>query len=812
MFKIYDGREKFYQWDLDRKLIVEDASVTEVHFCNRTDSCSLVCETYTENGLTVVNVPNILLQTDWKIHVYAYDGKHTKHDECYEVVSRSKPADYVYTETEVKTWDDLNQRIEEIEKNGVSGGGAEEVYIGNVEPTDEDIKIWINPDEETTEGGISVTHQWNGTVLTIVSASGTSSADLKGEPGKDGAPGKDGKDGAPGKDGKDGVNGKDGKDGIDGVNGKDGADGKDGANGKDGVIPSFANSLEELQTSGDTSKVYVLPDGYLYAYVEAGSNVGYYENQYKNITTNSRLSSGGGISGANGMEVTDFIAISDANGERYDYVRLSNIPFNKNSTNYNNHRVAPYDENKNFITGIGMTIQGSMAQHGTTVTYDDATGYLTQFTVPTEEAIPALKYIRICYDIPNNASIASITVENETTEGWVNTGLQFVATGYEDRIEKLEDDVSALKTGNSIPGYVLTEAAEVARTVNNHQNDSSIVFAFLADAHCEAANTQDAVEHAAQALRAIDNRCPMDFVVHGGDLSPGGGTTTRETTFDDVEKYTEIMAQYNAHIPAIWCIGNHDDAPYRATADRLTQTESYTLFGRKNLRADAVCDYGCNYGYVDFDNRKLRVIYLDTHDKRDWGSVDCTNSTPDFLSVDNISKAQIDWLANTALDFSDKDNANEWAIVVVSHAALDKNHSYTDPSVSNTWYAYNTINATNILRAYEDGVSVTVSNISGLKNSYSDTYDFSTLTQRAKVYCLVHGHNHSYIQKEINGFKSIGCPNVMDGRERASDDGVTYSKVAGTAEGTSFCIITVDRNNDVIYADHYGAGYDRVIE
>ena len=83
MFKIYDGREHFYQWDLNRKLIVDDPEVKQVHFCNRTDNCSLVCETYVEDGLTVVNVPNILLQSDWKIRVYAYDGYHTKHDKCY---------------------------------------------------------------------------------------------------------------------------------------------------------------------------------------------------------------------------------------------------------------------------------------------------------------------------------------------------------------------------------------------------------------------------------------------------------------------------------------------------------------------------------------------------------------------------------------------------------------------------------------------------------------------------------------------------------------------------------------------------------
>lgn len=117
MFYIEDGREHFYQWDVDRRLVVEDPTIKEVHFCNRTDNCSLVCEVYFHDndfgGIHVVNVPNILLQTDWKIRVYAYDGKHTKHDECFEVKTRTKPADYVYTETEVKRWDELADKVEE---------------------------------------------------------------------------------------------------------------------------------------------------------------------------------------------------------------------------------------------------------------------------------------------------------------------------------------------------------------------------------------------------------------------------------------------------------------------------------------------------------------------------------------------------------------------------------------------------------------------------------------------------------------------------------------------------------------------------
>jgi hypothetical protein len=47
---------------------------------------------------------------------------------------------------------------------------------------------------EQGEPGVSVTHSWEGTVLTVTSASGTSSADLKGEPGEKGLPGEPGKD------------------------------------------------------------------------------------------------------------------------------------------------------------------------------------------------------------------------------------------------------------------------------------------------------------------------------------------------------------------------------------------------------------------------------------------------------------------------------------------------------------------------------------------------------------------------------------------------------------------------------------------
>lgn len=124
MFKIEDGRESFYQWDLDRKLIVEDASINQVHFCNKTEDCSLVVEV--KDGLA--DVPNELLQSDWNIKVYAYDSKFTKHCATFKVNKRSKPADYIYTPTEIITCEKLvAAAIDEARANG------------EFKPTDEDI-------------------------------------------------------------------------------------------------------------------------------------------------------------------------------------------------------------------------------------------------------------------------------------------------------------------------------------------------------------------------------------------------------------------------------------------------------------------------------------------------------------------------------------------------------------------------------------------------------------------------------------------------------------------------------------------------
>ena len=63
IFKIYDGRTNFWQWDKKQKLIVLDETVTQVHFSNRNMTHSIPRDVYTDkDGVRVCNVPDDLLK------------------------------------------------------------------------------------------------------------------------------------------------------------------------------------------------------------------------------------------------------------------------------------------------------------------------------------------------------------------------------------------------------------------------------------------------------------------------------------------------------------------------------------------------------------------------------------------------------------------------------------------------------------------------------------------------------------------------------------------------------------------------------
>lgn len=128
IFKIYDGRTNFWQWDTKQKLIVLDDRITEVRFSNRNMEHSKRRPVYTNNdGLRICNVPDLLLQLPKNLIAYACikngDGSCSTVKAVKFAVHRQPiPSDYICEQDAVV--EDILTRIELLESllKDVQGG------------------------------------------------------------------------------------------------------------------------------------------------------------------------------------------------------------------------------------------------------------------------------------------------------------------------------------------------------------------------------------------------------------------------------------------------------------------------------------------------------------------------------------------------------------------------------------------------------------------------------------------------------------------------------------------------------------------
>ena len=254
-----------------------------------------------------------------------------------------------------------------LEENPVEGGGSGEPGadgfspVANVTQTAGGAVITITDKSGTTTAtivngkdgkdgvdgsngndGVSATHSWSGTTLTITSASGTSSANLKGEKGDTGA---DGKDGGNGKDGVSvthswngttltitsasgtssanlkgdkGDKGDTGSQGIQGEKGDKGDTGAAGATGRrgtgllpvttapssyttavNGLTPAYRIALSTVKTQASTDAVYA-GDTVRYSYYHYP--VIYVDNSYVYCGTRVNIRGATGAAGTDGKD------------------------------------------------------------------------------------------------------------------------------------------------------------------------------------------------------------------------------------------------------------------------------------------------------------------------------------------------------------------------------------------------------------------------------------------------------------------------------------------------------------------------------
>lgn len=371
-----------------------------------------------------------------------------------------------------------------------------------------------------------------------------------------------------------------------------------------------------------------------------------------------------------------------------------------------------------------------------------------------------------------------------------------------------------------VPSYVKEEAEAVASAVRNVQTAKTLTLAAMADTHiamqstsANSEKTRASTTMAGQGLAFLRNILPIHAAVVLGDLTASDGAYTVQQVYDDWESTVDRLSVGFGGLPSAWTAGNHE-INYGIGRERsMTEGEIYAYIGA-NSKGLTAPDGKC-YGYMDFPIQKIRVIVLNTADTLEEKAQSDTTVKADS---EFVGAEQLQWLASTALDFSDKSDVTEWGIVICSHHPLMYGG---DAKVGR---------ALAIMEAYKNGTSGTITYTSD--QSHTVTYDF-TSGSRAEIICNICGHSHNFGYGYMRYSTSVDpwllrlcTPCINCGRENehatvsgmehlgefdASGNPVYWRKTANTRDGTSFCINTIDRENKVIYSHAFGVGCDRAV-
>lgn len=211
--------------------------------------------------------------------------------------------------------------------------------------------------------------------------------------------------------------------------------------------PLFANNIDECT---DTSKVYVLPDGYIYGYIDGADGSALYTNKIPlsvddsgNIYNDVGYKKGVRYSTSSKAEkeyersyITGWIHVYEG-----DIVRLKDLPISTSSdADAMMNSIYLANEPKEIQwTVYSSIIPGDLES----LILDDASN-VGQFTVPA-----GCNWVRFASTSINENSIVTVNEEivSPTDKGWHNTGHAFVPANYEGRIVALENAMSGTVYG-----------------------------------------------------------------------------------------------------------------------------------------------------------------------------------------------------------------------------------------------------------------------------------------------------------------------------------------------------------------------------
>ena len=684
--------------------------------------------------------------------------------------------------------------------SGGSGGGNSGVHTGTEAPTDENVRVWIDLDEEADIISTEVADTEDGHMVTITDPNGSKSFEVidgrsitkcqinvSGElviTYSDGTSDNLGiiLDDIPAVEGK-GISNTEINDNgeliiayTDGTSNNlgvvIGSDGQDGSSGQDGKTPFIQDGYWWI---GDTN-TNVKAEGFS-GQDGANGETPYIQNGNWWIGNTDTGVKAEGIDGAAGVSATHswngtVLTITSASGTSSADLKgetgLQGNPFTFDD--FTNEQLA--------------SLKGEKGNDGTSITIDSI---IESTTDGGNNVITFSDGQNITIKNGSKGSAGSKGQDGKTPIKGID---YFTSTDKTELVNQLITETGV----DVIPNYVINEANRVIADIIAKQSTKTFTFAAMSDIHYGNGSYTDGIKHACQALKYIDSRIKLDAVVILGDYTDGYLSNNYDNAIEDFKGVNNLLSGLR-FAPNLRQQGNHD-ASYE---------EHYPLINRfiQAQSNDVIWgDRFAGYYYKDFEDYKLRIISLNLNEnstikedtRKSNGQIAC-------------SAQQYQWFIDS-LDLSSKTDASEWQILILSHQPLD-------------WYSNHTVYLPQILDTYKKGGTISWT-IGGI----NITGDFKEKNM-ANLIGNIHGHVHNFLDDvlrlgninntNLTDIRRISVPNACYGRENSESypqyqEETKYTKTQNSATDTAFCVYCIDLVNKKINVIHYGAGYSKEID
>lgn len=546
-----------------------------------------------------------------------------------------------------------------------------------------------------------------------------------------------------------------------------------------------ADSVEWLETQGDTQKAYILPDGNIYCYLNAKK----WNEGCKNWVALSTVSGGGESYNETGYKLNVRLNSSAVEKDCTGGFVTGFIPVTKNSIlcikHFASGKHANFSQTGNAIvlytaayTMVGQKIGSVLKTDGIGI-MDDTTGI---YTVTVSDILDdnSIAYVRVSSIISGSPSVSAtdddankviITVDEEIADGFYSKAYQWanysqVISEHEKRLEELEKGASYVPAeSNGIPEYWLEHLAEKTNDIQiavETAGRNKSAFLWYTDAHWTSSSKMSPL-----LLKYLAENTPINKVNFGGDIVGDPVPHTHENI-----KYVYEWRKMIAELPSHHSVYGNHDLNHRTT-DVGKMAYAYILAPEES--SEMVIG-GDSYYYIDNPSEKTRYLYL-TY---------LTNNATEKI-------AQGQFIVDAIMGVSEG-----WHIVVIAHR----------------WWQYTSASAPTVgsIPAYESEI-LSIFDAYNARTTRASSASFSEqdfATAKGKVEFCIGGHIHVDYDFTSTGGIPVIITTADTNQNRVPDTEIDSGTTGTITESAVFGIIA-DYDNGKITVVGVGRGTSREI-